>query len=89
MIYKIYRKYDFEKNHNVNLEYIYNFSQEVARGYYVENMFHNSCHITDSLQAMHYLLTIGGLKTHITNIDIFSVFVANMLHDLEHPCYTN
>ena len=38
---------------------------------------------------MHYLITIGGIKNLLSNLDIFSVFVANMIHNFEHPGYTN
>jgi cGMP-inhibited 3',5'-cyclic phosphodiesterase B/cGMP-inhibited 3',5'-cyclic phosphodiesterase A len=43
----------------------------------------------DSLQAMHYLMTIGEMNKHIQILDIFSIFVANIMHDYEHPGYTN
>ena len=38
---------------------------------------------------MHYLMTVGDLKEHINILDIFSVFLANIMHDYEHPGYTN
>jgi len=38
---------------------------------------------------MHYILTIGGLRSQLNQTDIFSVFVANMIHDFEHPGYSN
>jgi len=38
---------------------------------------------------MHYLMTIGGIKNLVSNLDIFSGFVANIIHDFEHPGYTN
>jgi hypothetical protein len=38
---------------------------------------------------MHYILTVGGLRSQLNQTDIFSVFVANMIHDFEHPGYSN
>lgn len=38
---------------------------------------------------MHYLLTVGGLKSQLNTIDIFSVFIANIIHDYEHPGFSN
>jgi len=38
---------------------------------------------------MHYLLEVGGLQTQVKKLDIFSVFVANIIHDYEHPGYSN
>lgn len=61
----------------------------MARGYFKENPFHNQMHIIDSMQAMHYLLTVGNLQKEMSKLDIFTVFMANILHDYEHPGYLN
>lgn len=38
---------------------------------------------------MHYIMTIRNLQDLIKNIDLFAVFVANIIHDYEHPGYSN
>ena len=38
---------------------------------------------------MHYLMEVGNLKAQVKKLDIFSVFVANIIHDFEHPGYSN
>lgn len=38
---------------------------------------------------MHYLMSVGGIKNLVSNLDVFSVFVANMIHDYEHPAFSN
>jgi hypothetical protein len=38
---------------------------------------------------MHYFLTTGKVKAWLKTIDIFSALVACMVHDYEHPGYTN
>jgi hypothetical protein len=68
---------------------MYSFSHELSKGYYKDNKYHNQTHIIDSLQAMHYLITVGGLKNQMNKLDIFSAFIANMVHDYEHPGYSN
>ena len=73
----------------IPLEILFNFSNEIAQGYFKENKYHNDTHIIDSLQAMHYLMEIGNLKAQVKKLDIFSVFVANIIHDFEHPGYSN
>lgn len=61
MVYKIFTKYDLLKKYNIELETCYNFSKEISQGYFKENPYHNCTHIVDSVQAMHYLLTVGNL----------------------------
>jgi len=50
------RKYDIE------LETVYKFAHEIGQGYFKENTYHNQNHIIDSLQAMHYIMEVRGLK---------------------------
>ena len=41
------------------------------------------------MQALHYLMYTGNLQVQLKKLDVFSVFVANMIHDYEHPGYSN
>ena len=34
-------------------------------------------------------MNVGGLQTQVKKLDIYSVFVANIIHDYEHPGYSN
>ena len=34
-------------------------------------------------------MTIGGIKNQVSDLDIFSGFIANIIHDYEHPGYSN
>jgi len=38
---------------------------------------------------MHFLLSTNNLQTLIKKLDVFSIFVANIIHDYEHPGYSN
>jgi len=38
---------------------------------------------------MHYLMTVGNLQAQLKKVDIFAVFIANIVHDYEHPGYSN
>jgi len=38
---------------------------------------------------MHYFMSIGGLQSGLKKLDLFSVFIANIIHDYEHPGYSN
>jgi hypothetical protein len=68
---------------------MYNFSNEISKGYFKESKYHNLIHVTDSLQAMHYIISVGGLKSQLKELDIFCVFIANFIHDFEHPGFSN
>ena len=59
------------------------------RGYFKNNSYHNHLHIIDSLQALHYFLTVGELQNEVSKLDIFTIIVANIIHDFEHPGYLN
>ena len=89
MIHKIFQKYELYKKYHIACETLHNWSTEMAAGYFRENKYHNQEHIIDSLQAMHYLLTVGNLQKMLPKLDIYSVFVANVIHDFEHPGYQN
>jgi hypothetical protein len=89
MIYQIYKRYDFRCHFHINLETMYNFSNEISKGYFKESKYHNLIHVTDSLQAMHYIISVGGLKSQLKELDIFCVFIANFIHDFEHPGFSN
>jgi len=89
MINKIFSKHEFFKEYHINKRTCYNFAKEMNQGYYKVNAFHNHMHIIDSMQAMHFLLTTHNLQTLIKKQDMFSVFVANIIHDYEHPGYSN
>lgn len=89
MVYKIFTKYDILKKYHIELETCYNFSKEISLGYFKENPYHNVTHIVDSIQAMHYLLTVGSLETQLKKLDVFAMLLSNIIHDYEHPGYSN
>lgn len=65
MVHKLFQKYDLYRKFHINCETLHNFSHEMSQGYFRENKYHNQEHIIDSLQAMHYLLTVGDLKQQV------------------------
>ena len=38
---------------------------------------------------MHYLMFVGKFQNELKKIEVFAVFVANIIHDYEHPGYSN
>ena len=87
--FKIFKTHNFFESYHVSLEYVVNFSGELKLGYFKENPYHNTAHIIDSMQGLNYLMLNGDVHKHIKRHDIFGVFIACLMHDYEHPGYTN
>lgn len=66
-----------------------NYCNKVKKGYAEDNPFHNPTHIVDTVQAMHYLYFKANFKRFLKKEDIFTSYIANLVHDFEHPGYTN
>ena len=58
-------------------------------GYFKENPYHCVTHILDSFQAMNYLMINGEVVKSLKRHDVFAAFIACLLHDYEHPGYSN
>jgi hypothetical protein len=89
MMYKICYMYNFYSHFNFTIQRMIQFSSEIANGYFQDNPFHNQVHIVDSLQGMHYLFNTGNMRNFFKLSDVFASFIANLIHDYEHPGYTN
>lgn len=63
MFYRICKYYDFYSKFNFTHETCYNLCQELHKGYPKDNAnaYHNYEHIVDSLQAMHYFMSVCNL----------------------------
>ncbi|CAI2378850.1 unnamed protein product [Moneuplotes crassus] len=89
LMYKIFTIYGLMGPFNIPLKKLCKFSEEMQKGYSEENEFHCPAHIVDTLQAMHYMYTTANLKKYLKKGDILASFFANIIHDYEHPGYTN
>ena len=58
-------------------------------GYFKENFYHCVTHILDSLQGLHYLMSNGEIAKSLKRHDVFASFIACMIHDYEHPGFSN
>eukprot|EP00002_Diphylleia_rotans_P004717 TRINITY_DN1360_c0_g1_i1.p1 TRINITY_DN1360_c0_g1~~TRINITY_DN1360_c0_g1_i1.p1 ORF type:complete len:404 (-),score=93.37 TRINITY_DN1360_c0_g1_i1:266-1477(-) len=65
------------------------FFKVIESGYHENNPYHNSIHATDVLQSAHHLLVSSGLITSMDDIEIMAVFLACIIHDVDHPGRTN
>jgi hypothetical protein len=73
----------------LELEYLVNFLSEIQFGYSKENQYHNVHHVIDSMQGMQFIMTNGDVKKHLKKHDIYSSYIACLIHDYEHPGYSN
>ena len=58
-------------------------------GYFKENPYHCVTHILDSVQGLHYLMCNGDVVKSLKRHDVFGGFIACLIHDYEHPGYSN
>ena len=89
LFYKIIQQNSLLKQYNITLESLSSFVREISQGYFKENPFHNQVHIVDSLQGLHYLLKIGNVKKYLRKHDLLAAVTACLIHDFEHPGYSN
>lgn len=89
LMFKICHMYNFYNHFHFSIDRLVNFTSEIANGYFQDNPYHNQFHIVDSLQAMHFLMNSANLKSNFKLNDVFACFIADLIHDYEHPGYTN
>jgi len=86
-------RYFFEKENLFNLlnipEKEFNrFIGLIEKGYH-DLPFHNKIHATDVLHAMSYLTKNPKIKSMCNTIDIMCCYIAAIIHDYDHPGYSN
>mmetsp|Transcript_7813 Transcript_7813/g.7278 ORF Transcript_7813/g.7278 Transcript_7813/m.7278 type:complete len:245 (+) Transcript_7813:1383-2117(+) len=87
--FKLFDIYFFFPSFHIHMEKLANLARELQNGYFGDNPYHNVTHIVDSMQAMHYLISVGNLKKYLKKQDMLSAFIACLVHDYEHPGYSN
>ena len=89
LTFKIFQSQNFFETYHLTLEYLVNFIEYVKFGYSPENPYHNIHHVIDSMQGMQFILTNGDVKKHFKKHDIYAAYIACLIHDYEHPGYSN
>ena len=89
LTFKVFKHHNFFDQYHIPMEYLINFTGELQMGYFKENPYHCVTHILDSLQGLHYLLSSGDIVKHIKRHDAYGVMLACLIHDYEHPGYSN
>ncbi|KAH3762402.1 cAMP phosphodiesterase [Pelomyxa schiedti] len=72
----------------LSLETLYRFFKSVSRKYR-DVPFHSAFHAADVVQAVNCFLLWFADSLHFTSIDCFSMLVAAVIHDVDHPGLNN
>jgi hypothetical protein len=87
---KIMNAYDFLDLYSISLEKWYVFMLNVENQMISHvNPYHNFRHVMDILQSCHVFLQQYKAKYILQPIDIFSMFLSALGHDLDHPGLNN
>ena len=89
LTFKLFKQYNFFNLYHIELETMINFVREVQLAYFKENHYHNVIHILDSMQGIHFMLTHGNIKKYLKKHDSMAAFISCLIHDFEHPGYSN
>ncbi|ACI64549.1 hypothetical 3',5'-cyclic AMP phosphodiesterase, partial [Thalassiosira pseudonana CCMP1335] len=76
---------------NLNHITLVNFLRRVESEYNASNKYHNNIHAADVLQTLHSLLSmaVDGITSVLSKIDVFSLLLAAVSHDIAHPGTNN
>lgn len=89
LMFKFFSLYNILIPYQIPLPKLVDFCGTIQKGYFTENPYHNAAHIVDTLQAMHYLYFTANIRKYLKKGDILASFLANIIHDYEHPGYNN
>jgi len=53
------------------------------------NPYHNNLHAADVLQTTHWFISQGGLRSWLSDLEIFSLLLSAIIHDYDHSGTTN
>jgi 3',5'-cyclic-nucleotide phosphodiesterase len=80
--------YDFIRRFSIPMPVLCSFFRTVE-AHYLPNPYHNSTHAADVLQTLNAMLHLGGKEYISSQLDIFSLLVAAVVHDVGHPGLNN
>lgn len=87
--FALFTRHDLIRKYNINEAKLRRFLTVIEEGYDARNPYHNSIHAADVVQTVNYFVTKGGLSQYLTEMDIFAILVAAVIHDFEHPGLNN
>lgn len=85
----MFRKFHLSRIFGLDPVKLLRFFERVEDAYIADNPYHNPLHAADVLQTVCYLATNSGLAGSMTDIEVFALLVAAMVHDMGHPGTNN
>jgi hypothetical protein len=74
---------------NVPIEVFKSFLHAIATRYIDSNSYHNFKHGADVCHVSYFLTVSSGLQDALNNLEVFSILVAALSHDVGHPGWNN
>ncbi|XP_056594247.1 dual specificity calcium/calmodulin-dependent 3',5'-cyclic nucleotide phosphodiesterase 1A isoform X3 [Triplophysa dalaica] len=90
IFYELLTRYDLINRFKIPVSSLVSFVEALEVGYTkFRNPYHNLIHAADVTQTVHYLLLKTGMVHWLTELEIFAMLFAAVVHDYEHTGTTN
>ncbi|GFQ70179.1 hypothetical protein TNCT_90421 [Trichonephila clavata] len=90
LAYDLLNRYGLTHKFKIATSTMENFMTQILHGYVRhKNPYHNDLHAADVTQTVHYMLCRQGLANWLSDLEIFAVIIAAIIHDYEHTGTTN
>ncbi|XP_078489444.1 dual specificity calcium/calmodulin-dependent 3',5'-cyclic nucleotide phosphodiesterase 1C-like isoform X1 [Ciona intestinalis] len=90
VFYELLNKYDLIRKFKIPLKSLFAYCTKLQRGYRKHNnRYHNPIHAADVAQSLNCLLVNSGFVHWLSDVEMFSMIMAAIVHDLEHSGTTN
>ncbi|XP_016327664.1 calcium/calmodulin-dependent 3',5'-cyclic nucleotide phosphodiesterase 1C-like, partial [Sinocyclocheilus anshuiensis] len=90
IFYELLTRYDLINRFKIPVSALVSFVEALEVGYSKHrNPYHNLIHAADVTQTVHYLLLKTGMVHWLTELEIFAMLFAAVVHDYEHTGTTN
>lgn len=88
--YELFNRYGLMYKFKIPNTVLKNFLTQIELGYIKhKNPYHNNLHAADVTQTVHYILWQAGLTNWLTDLEIFAILLAAIIHDYLHTGTTN
>lgn len=84
------RGYNFaDEALRIPMEHLCDYLRVIEQDYKESNPYHNQIHAADVVQTIHTLIQMIGDSFPTNKVDIFSILLAAVVHDVKHPGENN
>jgi len=88
--YDLLNRYGFIHKFKIHQRRLDKFLAEMEAGYTkFRNPYHNNLHAADVTQSVHFILYHLGFASWLTDLEIFAILIAAIIHDFQHTDTTN